>query len=514
MRLPSPVIALITLGWLVSRATATNVGVNTVEQPVNLGALADPASIPLGPVPVECNYNYGLHAVISQPRPCQFGAMEWKAGTELDQNLAHVFGIIVDPKDSTQVPALPVTLRVKAWPAPAYSPYTREQVMAATLQCLLRGTYARPKLPLRIEVVCDAPEDKSWADKFAGNYITEPEPDGPPVEPTPVPGCHVETNRFGIARVVFPGVTKTAAAPARPPVLIPFSPPSEYDPERPTWLLLPVWAGDTFENPLEVLGRPYTLYYDLFNPSDSESPQINALFDRSTALHWSIGESPEGTSASLMFGAIDPGNLAAFLQAVVFTVQPTASKPLTITLIALAQPPDFFQECLDAGGWILGKQGGEPSITGSFVLDPDTTRLVKGTIPGIKIVSDGKKLLRMTAPTVEEEKATGSLEAKREQVKDDAEALGAALETYRVTSGNYPTEQQGLAALVEKPRLAPPPRRWLKLMEKVPTDPWGGAYRLVIREKNGKPLAIIVSQGPDATTTNDDIQVEVPAGQE
>jgi type II secretion system protein G len=513
MRFLPPLVVTV-LACFISHVEATNVGVGTIEQPVNLGAFADPASIPLGPVVVESNYNYDIHSVISEPRPCQFGSMDWKEGTTLDQNLAHVFGITVDPQDSTQVPSQPVTLRVKAWPAPAYSPYTREQVMAATLQCLLRATHATPKVPLRIEVACDNPADKSWADRFAGSYVRVADSDGPPVQPTPVPGCRVEADRLGISRVVFPGVTKTAATPARPPVLIPFRPRDEDEGERPTWYLLPIWAGDTFEKPLEILGRPYTVYYDLFNPANSASPQVNALFEGSSWLNWSIQDSPTETTAGLHFGVVDPGNLAAFLHAVVFSVQPTATKPLTITLIWSGQSPDYIQDCLNAGGWTMGSSGSDTTVTGTFVLDANTNKLTQGSIPGLTLVSKDKQLLRLTAPTEEELKTAAELQPKREQVKDDGEAIGAALETYRLTSGAYPTEQQGLAALVEKPEALPIPKQWVQLMKSVPFDPWGHPYRLVIREKDGKPQAIIASLGPDPATADDDIEVAVPVEQE
>jgi len=514
MRFFPPLAAAAIFSCLLSSASATNVGVGTIEQPVNLGAVADPASIPLGPVAMESNYNYGIYSIISDPRPCLYGAMEWKEGTALDQNLASVFGIVVDPQDPTQVPAMPVNLRVKAWPAPAYSPYTREQVMAATLHCLLRSTHATPKSPLKVEVITDNPADKSWADKFAGSYVTQAEPEGPPIEPTAVPGCRIETDHLGIAHVIFPGITKTAAAPARPPVLIPFHPQGENEPERPTWYLLPVWTGDTCRKPLEVLGQPYTLYYDCFNPSDSASPQVNALFEGSSALNWSIDESPTGTTAHLDFGIVDPGNLAAFLHAVVLSVRPTATNPLRITLTPYGQAPDYFQECLDAGGWTLSQRGGRDAVTGTFVLDATTNKLIQGSIPRGTLVSDGKQLLRMTIPSEEEANAAAEMHAKREQVADAAESIGAALESYRVASGSYPTEQQGLAALVEKPTELPIPRRWVMLMKNVPLDPWGRPYHLAIREKVGKPRAIVVSKGPDLEVIDDDIEVEVHMEQE
>jgi hypothetical protein len=75
------------------------VGTSTVVQPINLGPNADPARIPLGQVGVVSNYNYGTLDVISEPRHCPDQPMRWEGGSELDQNLASVFGISVEAGD-------------------------------------------------------------------------------------------------------------------------------------------------------------------------------------------------------------------------------------------------------------------------------------------------------------------------------------------------------------------------------------------------------------------------------
>jgi hypothetical protein len=66
-------------------------------------------------------------------------------GIELNMNLASAFGIEALPSDSTNVPRAPVTIKIKDWPVPVYSPYRKEQVVAATLHCLLRSVRAPPK---------------------------------------------------------------------------------------------------------------------------------------------------------------------------------------------------------------------------------------------------------------------------------------------------------------------------------------------------------------------------------
>lgn len=56
--------------------------------------------------------------------------------------------------------------------------------------------------------------------------------------------------------------------------------------------------------------------------------------------------------------------------------------------------------------------------------------------------------------------------------------LGTALDSYRLDNGSYPTTEQGLAALRERPTHAPAPTNWRGpyLRKDVPLDPWGKPY--------------------------------------
>jgi len=56
------------------------------------------------------------------------------------------------------------------------------------------------------------------------------------------------------------------------------------------------------------------------------------------------------------------------------------------------------------------------------------------------------------------------------------DALGKALDTYRLDVGTYPTSEQGLQALITKPDGVD---RWQGpyLQKGIPADPWGRAYR-------------------------------------
>jgi general secretion pathway protein G len=56
--------------------------------------------------------------------------------------------------------------------------------------------------------------------------------------------------------------------------------------------------------------------------------------------------------------------------------------------------------------------------------------------------------------------------------------LETALDSYRLDAGSYPTTDQGLAALSERPSRPPLPMAWRGpyLRDALPNDPWGRAY--------------------------------------
>ena len=70
-------------------------------------------------------------------------------------------------------------------------------------------------------------------------------------------------------------------------------------------------------------------------------------------------------------------------------------------------------------------------------------------------------------------------EARATAARADIEAIGNALELYRLDNGNYPSTDQGLGALVTKPSGYPEPRRWNAdgYLKKLPVDPWDQPYQ-------------------------------------
>lgn len=70
-------------------------------------------------------------------------------------------------------------------------------------------------------------------------------------------------------------------------------------------------------------------------------------------------------------------------------------------------------------------------------------------------------------------------QAKVTVAKGDIKAIAAALDMYKLDNFNYPSTQQGLNALVEKPSGSPQPRNWNRdgYLKRVPKDPWGNDYQ-------------------------------------
>jgi len=71
-----------------------------------------------------------------------------------------------------------------------------------------------------------------------------------------------------------------------------------------------------------------------------------------------------------------------------------------------------------------------------------------------------------------------SEQAREAAARADIEAnIATALDLYELDSGQYPSTEQGLAALVTKPTSSPAPSNWRgPYLKKIPTDPWSRAY--------------------------------------
>ena len=78
------------------------------------------------------------------------------------------------------------------------------------------------------------------------------------------------------------------------------------------------------------------------------------------------------------------------------------------------------------------------------------------------------------------------------------------LREYRLLGGIYPSQAQGLEALVTKPSTAPLPKRYSSLYETLPVDPWGGELKYKFPGSKDPRIPEVISAGPDGIFDNED----------
>ena len=67
-------------------------------------------------------------------------------------------------------------------------------------------------------------------------------------------------------------------------------------------------------------------------------------------------------------------------------------------------------------------------------------------------------------------------DARVSAAKTDIANLHQALKLYKLDNQRYPSQEQGLQALVLKPTNGVVPANWRPYVDRLPNDPWGRAY--------------------------------------
>ena len=105
-------------------------------------------------------------------------------------------------------------------------------------------------------------------------------------------------------------------------------------------------------------------------------------------------------------------------------------------------------------------------------------------------------------------------DARVTAAKTQLELFALALDNYHLDNGSYPTTEQGLAALRERPRRGPAPIRWRGpyLRKEIPADPWGRPYVYKSPGEKNPSGFDLVTLGRDGTSggTGEDADVITP----
>jgi general secretion pathway protein G len=70
-------------------------------------------------------------------------------------------------------------------------------------------------------------------------------------------------------------------------------------------------------------------------------------------------------------------------------------------------------------------------------------------------------------------------EARAVAARQDLAALMQSLKLYHLDNGRYPTTEQGLQALAQRPTTDPQPPNWKAYLDRLPKDAWGRPYQFL-----------------------------------
>lgn len=76
-------------------------------------------------------------------------------------------------------------------------------------------------------------------------------------------------------------------------------------------------------------------------------------------------------------------------------------------------------------------------------------------------------------------------DAKLARAQSDIQSLTSALQLYKLDNGQYPSTQQGLEALMQRPSGNPPAPNWKPYVSKLPSDPWNQPYQYLSPGQRG-----------------------------
>ncbi len=100
-------------------------------------------------------------------------------------------------------------------------------------------------------------------------------------------------------------------------------------------------------------------------------------------------------------------------------------------------------------------------------------------------------------------------QARIARVQSDIAVLENALQLYKLDNFRYPSTEQGLSALTEKPSRDPVPENWSTggYIERLPSDPWGGEYQYLSPGVYGE--IDVFSYGADGATGGEGVNADI-----
>lgn len=96
-------------------------------------------------------------------------------------------------------------------------------------------------------------------------------------------------------------------------------------------------------------------------------------------------------------------------------------------------------------------------------------------------------------------------EARAMAARQDIATIEQSLRLFRLDNGRYPTQAEGLQALVTRPTSVGP--AWRQYLDRLPTDPWGRPYGYLNPGARGE--VDVFSLGADGTAGGDGAAADI-----
>lgn len=96
-------------------------------------------------------------------------------------------------------------------------------------------------------------------------------------------------------------------------------------------------------------------------------------------------------------------------------------------------------------------------------------------------------------------------QARAVAARQDIASIAQALKLYRLDNGRYPSSEQGLRALVERPSNGA--NNWRNYLERLPNDPWGQPYQYLSPGVHGE--FDVFSLGADSQPGGDGADADI-----
>lgn len=102
-------------------------------------------------------------------------------------------------------------------------------------------------------------------------------------------------------------------------------------------------------------------------------------------------------------------------------------------------------------------------------------------------------------------------EARAKAATVDIARVMRSLDQYRLDNLKYPSTEQGLLALVQRPGGKPEPRNWKQVLKSEPKDPWGRPYLYLNPGANGD--IDVFSYGADGEAGGEGVDADIGSWQ-